>query len=140
MLHHPDDIPALKERLADAVARRGVVVNRIAELRPITDPIERRCRSIKLATWARLYEQPPMDDGHWDPKDGCETVSEAMALIDELKRPFLPEFKELSDLRAEESRISKQVSDVQKALEAIAERQAKSRKKSPSKAGSGGLF
>jgi hypothetical protein len=140
MLYHPDDIPALKERLADAVGRRGVVVNRIAELRPITDPIERRCRSIKLATWALLYDRQPLDDGHWEPEDGRKTVSEAVALIDALKAPYGPELKEMAALRAEEARISKEVSEVQKALEAISERQAKARKKSPPKAGSGGLF
>lgn len=140
MLYHADDIPALKERLADAIGRRAVVVNRIAELRPLIDPIERRCRSIRLATWANLYDREPPEEGQWDLGDACNSVSEAVALIDAVRFPYTAELVELKDLRGEEKTLSAEVDRLQKDLESIANRQAKSRKKTSPKKTEGSLL
>lgn len=140
MLHHDDDIPEIKQKLADAIGRRAVVVNRIAELRPLTDPVERRCRSIRLATWAAIYERDPPEDGHWEAEDACETVSEAIAQIDAIRAPYATELVEMKDLRGEEKDLSSEIERLQQRLETIAKKSAKRRAKSPKKATSGSLI
>lgn len=140
MLHHEDDIPGLKQKLKDAIGRRAVVVNRIAELRPLTDAVERRCRSIRLATWACLYDQDPPEAGDFDPADACETVAEAVALMAAMRAPVAAELVELKSLREEESAISREVDRIQKDLEAIARKTAKRRNSTPKKSAPGSLL
>lgn len=118
------DRPKIEADMRALMVTRSALESRRQALRTVTEPVLKHCTSIRLATWAVLYDTAPIEEGVYFHEDAAPSAAIAAAQIDSLRASVRDELIAQAEVSTEIKCATRDIERLEYALKAIAKKSA----------------